>query len=112
MKLLVEMLLAHAQQALNAALSLDEHTKQALNELNGKTIALSLPQFSETLYFQIENQAVFLTLRPPQQVDLSLRAPLKDLWTLAQKVQTPTSRVEIQGNMHLAQRLGQIIQGF
>ncbi len=112
MKLLLETLLANAERVLNVALSLDEQTQQALSELNHKNIALSLPTLSETLYFQIEHQTVFLSLRPPKTVDLKIHAPLKDLWSLAQKVQTPTQQVQISGNMHLAQRLGQIIQGF
>lgn len=112
MKLLLETLLALGQNTFNYALSLDSITQQSLQELQNRCIAVHIKTLENTIYLLIDNQAIYLSLRPPKALDLTISASIKNLWHLSQKNQTPHQHVDMQGNMHVAQKLSQIIQDF
>ncbi len=112
MKLLLETLLNLGQNALNTALSRDAHTQHALNELQDCCIAMHILSLDKTIYLHIDMQKIFLSLRAPKSIDVSIRASAKNLWQMSNATPTPQQHVEIHGNIHVAQKLSQIFSGF
>ncbi len=112
MKLLLETLLTMSQNVVNYALSLDPHTQNALIELQNRCIALHVLSLEKTIYLHIDVQHIFLSVRAPKAVDVTITASGKSLWHLSQKTATPNQEVQMQGNMHVAQKLSHILHGF
>ncbi len=112
MKLLLETLLTMGQNVLNYALSLDPHTQNELSQLQNRCIAVHILSLEKTIYLQIDAQKIFLSLRAPQTVDVTISASPKNLWQLSQKTPTPQHHVHMQGNMHIAQQLSRILNDF
>jgi ubiquinone biosynthesis protein UbiJ len=112
MKLLLETLLTMGQNVVNYALSLDPHTQNALAELQNRCIALHILSLENTIYLHIDAQHIFLSLRAPKTIDVTITASGKSLWHLSQKTATPNQEVQMQGNMHVAQKLSHILHDF
>jgi ubiquinone biosynthesis protein UbiJ len=112
MKLLLETLLTLGQNVVNYALSLDPHTQNALSELQNRCIAIHVLSLEKTIYLHIDAHKMFLSLRAPKAVDVTIQASPKNLWHLSQKTPTPHQQVQMQGNMHVAQKLSHILHDF
>lgn len=112
MKLLLETVLIAGQNVVNYALSLDPHTQNALTELQNRCIALHITSLDKTIYLHVDTQQIFLSLRAPKNVDVSISASGKSLFHLSKKTPTPDQHVQMQGNMHVAQKISHILQDF
>lgn len=112
MMLFTETLLAFANEAIQKALALDPYTAAELNALHDRTIAVTVEKINKTIYMHIENQSIYLSLHSSHAIDLTITAAPKDLWDFAQQNHTPSQKISMQGNMHLAQQLSQIMQQF
>ncbi|MGA2655015.1 MAG: SCP2 sterol-binding domain-containing protein [Gammaproteobacteria bacterium] len=112
MKLLLETLLATSQGVVNYTLSLDPHTQKALSELQNRCIALNIISLEQIIYLHIDAQQIFLSLRAPKDVDVTITASTKSLWNLSQKTPTPDQELQMQGNMQVAQKLSHILHDF
>ncbi|MFA6036592.1 MAG: SCP2 sterol-binding domain-containing protein [Legionellales bacterium] len=112
MKLLLETLLATGQNVVNYALSLDPHTQNALTELQDRCIAIHILSLDKTIYLHVDTQQLFFNLRAPKNVDVSISASSKSLFQLSKRTPTPDQHVQMQGNMHVAQKISHILQDF
>lgn len=112
MKLLLETLLSAGQNVVNYALSLDPYTQNALTELQNRCVAVHISSLDKIIYLHIDAQQAFFSLRAPQNVDVTISASSKSLFNLSKKTPTPSQHVQMQGNMHVAQKLSHILQDF
>lgn len=107
-----EFLLTGMQAGINRVLSYDIETRGALAQLEGKIIALEITGPGIRVYLQPEHMGVILSREQPGPVDVSICGRPAALLGMVMRRDESRSQghVEIRGDIHLAQRLQQIMQ--
>lgn len=107
-----DLLLSGLQQGINRLLVLDPDSRAAMAELGGKTIAIEVTRPAWQVFVVPGEQGIALTRERPKQVDVAISGRPDALLGMVLGSQNARSQghVEIRGDIHLAQRLQQILK--
>lgn len=105
-------LLAGLERTINRLLVHDRETLQALEQLAGKVIRIEITQPSWHLFLLPGSHGISLEISPPERVDVCISGRPSALLGMVTGQQDAGSQghVAIRGDIHLAQRLQQILK--
>ena len=107
-----ELILSGLQSGINRLLAYDAECLAALAQLEGRIIAIEVTSPDIQVYLQPERQGLILNREQPGPVDVSIRGRPAALLAMVMRREESRSQghVEIRGDIHLAQRLQQIMR--